>query len=189
MSHFSFTRSNADDCALKKKNQESIAPFKWATDSEIVESKQSCYLGASPFMHTPFRSVPSKVVDIESDLKGQTKNLTKCISCNHSPDKDIIVESDIKECKDEKLIPEYTRTKRPCNVLSGITINRFDPLCEDPQSFLRIHSNSYAGRNTRLQIKDTFKLKAEAKKSGRDALNFKHDTKTYCGKCAYLIYQ
>ena len=35
MSHFSFTRSSYDRCALEKKDEESSAPFKWMTDVNV----------------------------------------------------------------------------------------------------------------------------------------------------------
>jgi hypothetical protein len=157
MSHFSFTRNSYDDCALDKKESESTAAFKWATDSAIVESNDACYLGASPFQHNPFRSIPMGSIDIESELRGQTRFNSKCAIHKFNPETAKPVEVEIKECVDQSLVPEYTRTNRPCNVLSGITINRFHPLCEDLQQLNKIHSNTYIGTNTRLQIKDAFK--------------------------------
>jgi hypothetical protein len=65
----------------------------------------------------------------------------------------------LNECSDNGLVPEYTRLNKSCNVFSGITINRFHPLCEDLQQLNKIHSNSYIGTNTRLQIKDSYKSK------------------------------
>jgi hypothetical protein len=52
---------------------------------------------------------------------------------------------------------EYTRldTLKPCN-LPGIFINRFEPLCEDPQDTQRIHSNRYIGVGTRNFITDMY---------------------------------
>jgi|UniRef100_A0A6C0DVZ4 hypothetical protein len=160
--HFSFSRSLYDDCSLQKKNQESVAPFEWTTDSSIIESKQSCYLAASPFMHNPFNSVPSSIVDIESDLKGQTRQLSKCPETRFNPNTAKALQwSKLPECTNTDLVPEYTRLNRSCNVLSEITINRFNPLCNNPQESNKIHSNEFIGTNTRLQIKDAFKVEQD----------------------------
>lgn len=157
MSHFSFTRSSYDECAITKKNSESAGPFQWVTDKSVVESKESCFLGAAPFMHNPYRSVPVNSIDIESDLRGQTRLLSKCIDDKHDPNKIKPVDYQIKECTDLRLVPEYTRMNKSCNIFSGITINRFHPLCEDLQQPSKIASNNIIGKNTRLQVKDAIK--------------------------------
>jgi hypothetical protein len=157
MSHFSFTRSTYDDCALQKKAQESTDPYKWSTDATVVENNESCYLGASPFMHNPFHSVPVNSIDIESELRGQTRLLSKCQENKFNPNANKPVNVDLKPCADERLVPEYTRVDKPCNMFSGVSINRFHPLCEDLQALTKIHSNTYTGTNTRLQVKDAYK--------------------------------
>jgi hypothetical protein len=159
MSHFSFTRNNSDDCALVQKLQESTGPFMYQTDSLVHESKEKCYLGASPFQHNPYRSIPVDSIDIESDLRGQTRILSKCSAQQWNPSMAKKVEPKLKDCVDQKLVPQYTRLNKPCNIFSGISINRFDPLYEDIQDDRKIQSNSYIGVNTRLQIKDAFQNK------------------------------
>jgi len=51
---------------------------------------------------------------------------------------------------------EYTREKRACNTLSGITINRFEPLSNNPQELNNIILNEPArgGLDTRNFEKD-----------------------------------
>jgi hypothetical protein len=156
MSHFSFTRNNSDDCALTKRFEESTSPFKYQTDTTVVESLESCDMGVSPFMHNPYRSIPTDSVDIESDLRGQTRVISKCPSRQWNPDMAKPFSSKLKDCVDKKLVPEYTRLNKPCNIFSGISINRFDPLYEDLQDFGKMQSNTYIGVNTRLQVKDAF---------------------------------
>jgi hypothetical protein len=155
--HFSFTRSKYDECALNKSNKESTSPFDWVTDKSIVESKEVCFQAASPFMHNPYKSIPKDIIDVESDLRGQNIKLSKCPETKFNPNKSNPVKNKILiEC-DGKLVPEYTRVGRACNVLSGININRFHPLCEDSQEINKIHQNTYIGTNTRLAIKDAYK--------------------------------
>jgi len=171
MSHFSFTRSAYDQCALKKKIQESTQPFMYMTDTTVTESKDACFVDPSPFQQNQFRSIPNGQIDIESDLRGQTRNLSKCPEHKYNPEKSIRHENKLKQCRDEKLVPEYTRVNRPCNVLSGITINRFHPLCEDVQSTTKIHSNSYIGFNTRLQYQDLYKAKRESESESQKKID------------------
>ena len=131
MSHFSFTRSSYDRCALEKKDEESSAPFKWMTDVNVSESKDVCFESTSPFMQNPFKSIPSSVVDIESDLKGHKFDISKCPTHKYNPEQSEKIDFKLNECKENRLVPEYTRTKRPCNILSGVYIDRFQPFNED----------------------------------------------------------
>jgi hypothetical protein len=159
MSHFSFTRSAYDDCALNQRNKESTDSFEWATDSSVTESKMACYEGTSPFMHNPYKSVPFNAIDIENDLRGQTRMLSKCAEHKYNPNNQKPHDTQLLKNCDNGLVPEYTRINKPCNIFSGITINRFHPLCEDLQELNKIHDNAYIGTNTRLQIQDAFKNK------------------------------
>jgi hypothetical protein len=132
-----------------------MGAFRYLTDASVVESKETCYLGLSPFQHNPYKSVPVDSIDIESELRGQTQILSKC----PKPSTAKPYETKLKDCVDKKLVPEYTRLNKPCNIFAGISINRFDPLYDDIQNFQRIQSNTYIGANTRLQVKDAFQKK------------------------------
>lgn len=159
MSYQPFANLNYDKCALEKKDQENKNHFEWIVDTSLSESKEACFNKLSPFSRNPSMSIPSSNTDIESDLRGQTRLLSRCPSQKFTPKIDIeqlknqIITPD---CDSKFLEPEYTRTKRPCNVLSGISINRFEFLCEDHQSLNKIHDNSFIGTNTRLQVKDSY---------------------------------
>jgi len=182
--HFSFTNSLYDECNLEKKHQESTSAFDWITDS-VYEHKDSCHVGVSPFMHNQFRSIPSNAIEIENDLRNQTRLLSRCpgtrfdptklenckdckncnqglpCGCSHCQDTKQLFK--LADCKTNNLVPEYTRINKPCNIFSGISINRFHPLCEDLQDTNKIQSNSYIGTSTRLQVKDAFNKAREEK--------------------------
>lgn len=183
MSHFSFSRSLYDECSLAKKDAESKGPFQWVTDKHIKESDESCFEATAPFKQNPFKSIPESVVDIESDLRGQTRPLSRCPSAKFNPENKKEIISKLKECTSKNLVPEYTRINKPCNVFSGININRFHPLCDDLQNLGAISSNSVFGKNTRLQVKDTLVKK-------RPETPFIIDQKTDCdaqgNQCAFL---
>lgn len=154
MSHFSFTRNAYDECALQQRDAESSSAFSWLTDAQVVEPKEACFMATAPFQQNPFRSVPMASVDVESDLRGQTRMLSKCDIHKFNPALSKPLDYSIPECKDTRLAADYTRTNRACNVLSGVSINRFHPLIEDPQQ--QISENTIIGVNTRLQVKDYY---------------------------------
>jgi len=176
--HFSFTNSLYDDCNLEKKQKESVGPYNWITDS-VYENKTNCHVNMSPFMHKQFNSIPANIIDAENDLSNRSRHLSRCpearfdptklenckscqncnqgLPCECSHCRQTKYENKVVECENQALVPQFTRLNKSCNIFSGITINRFHPLCEDLQDSLKIHSNSYIGSNTRLQIKDAFK--------------------------------
>ena len=173
-----FTNSLYDSCNLDKKNQESTGPYQWVTDASVHESQDACLPGITPFMQNQFYSIPGKKVDVESELRNQTRVLSRCpevcfdptkltncqnchncnsglpCDCNHC--KETKHQNYIKECSNNGLVPLFTRLNKPCN-LPGISINRFNPLCEDPQNLDKIHQNSFIGDNTRNKVKDEYK--------------------------------
>lgn len=176
--YLSFTNSLYDDCNIQKKEQESTGPYQWITDN-VNESVNSCFVGQSPFMHNKFQSIPTNLVDTESDLRNQTRLLSRCpesrfdptkldnckecdkcnegLPCGCAHCKDTRNNQKLKDCETDFLVPSYTRVKKPCNIFSGITINRFSPLCSDLQDLNTIQSNSYIGSNTRLAVRDAFR--------------------------------
>lgn len=164
--HFSFSNSLYDECSLKKKQQESEFAGSWMMDASVVQSNDVCHQQQSPFMHSPYKNaVPLKFVDAESDLRNQTRKLSRCpeerFPKNATNGVADLSSMDVpfENCKSGFLSTEYTRIDKPCNVFSGITINRFHPLIEDLQSPNKIHHNGYIGMNTRLAIKDGFAKK------------------------------
>lgn len=175
-----FSNSLYDECNIKKKDQESIGPYNYIMNP-IYENVENCFENQSPYQHNPsrFHSISESIIDIESDLRNQTRILSRCqeskfdptldkncasckncnsglpCDCNHC--KQTKYQNNINDCKTKSLIPSYTRINKPCNIFSGITINRFSPLCEDIQDANKIQSNNYIGSNTRLNIKDSYK--------------------------------
>jgi hypothetical protein len=176
--HFSFTNSLYDSCNTDKKNQESISPYNWITD-QVRESTNPCYVNQSPFTHNQTKSIPANLVDAESDLRNQTRMLSRCpetrfdptkldnckdctkcnsgLPCGCTHCKQSKYENKLNDCVSPFLTPNYTRVNKSCNIFSGITINRFNPLYSDLQDTNKIQSNSYIGSNTRLAVKDAFK--------------------------------
>lgn len=156
-----FTRNSADKCAIEQKDNQNNSAFGLVVDSSVIESDETCFQAAAPFKHNPFKSVPKNIVDVESELRGQTRALSHCPSVLNKLT--TYPNEQIKECKSNDLVAEHTRINKPCNIFAGININRFHPLCEDLQQLNKIQGNSYIGINTRLYMKDQYKKKQEKK--------------------------
>ena len=172
----SFTRSMYDSCALIQRDADSNGPFSLITDASVYESDKSCYLKASPFMHSPRSSIPANIVDLESQLRPYNQPLGKCTSDRYIPqpkctdcskcDKSLPCDclhclttkqhTNEIECEDTGLIPSYTRTNKSCNTFAGVNINRFEVLCQNPQEVVKIHSNDFIGVNSRLKMRDSY---------------------------------
>ena len=152
-----FTNLIYDKCALETKENENKNHFQWTIDPNYAISNNTCYHQTSPLLRKPSFTVPSSNISLENDLRGQTRPLTKCPSLKFIPN---LTENkkleNINECQNKFLEPQYTRVKRPCNVLSEVFINRFEELCEDHQSLNKISDNSFIGSNTRLQVRDDY---------------------------------
>ena len=152
--HFSFTRNSYDNCAINKKDQERTAQYNWITDNGRTESKNVCFQSTSPFMQNPFNSIPSKLVDVESDLKGIYFNASKCAIHKFNPNNQIKYTNVVHMCINNDLVPSYTRLNRACKFLPEI--DRFDPLIENVQQVEKINTNDYIGINTRLFVRDAY---------------------------------
>ena len=184
-SHFSFTRTSADKCALNQEFFQSTDPFKYVTDN-LKENKESCLLDQSPFMHNHFNSIPSTIVDYESELKGQTRDLSKCSSKKYNPSLQQPIDFSWRVCEDKRLVPEYTRIDKPCNIFSGISINRFHPLCDDLQDTNKIHKNTYIGQNTRNVVKDSFNRQALIQKAQDSSIHLSTYSNDFCKNSACI---
>ena len=167
-----FSRSLYDDCNLSKTIEESEGPYKYIT-KPIYENQNACYQKIHPYQQTPFFSIPSAKIDIESDLRNQKiphsrcpelkynpvlncKDCTECNSglpcgCLHCKEK----KENTLECTNEQTI--YTRINKSCGAFNdGQQMNRFFKLQENVQDINKIHANTFIGSNTRLEVKDAF---------------------------------
>lgn len=148
----SFTKNLYDSFNTQKKNKDATFSYNYITDSLNESNEGNKY---NQFLRKS-RNIPSNEIDAETDIRRSqdTRNLSnwECFNKKRTADKKQSTEITTRD-----FVPEYTRLKKPCNIYSGININRFYPLFEDAQDSNNIQSNSYIGTNTRLQIKDAFK--------------------------------
>ena len=180
----SLTRGIYDDCAYKRRLHESTSPLLYNINPIAYESCTKCHqaypgfigaLGGQGFGVGPDR------VDIDSDLRGQTRLLTNCpthkynptsykycggckncdkglpCGCNHCRMKTDV--SGIKDCRPGIIPIESldTRAFDACNPAKDAYLNRFDYLCSNPQDASRwafYGGNRRLGAETRLDMKD-----------------------------------
>lgn len=174
-----------DSCAYWQRLSESTSPFRYHTDPTQFESCRKCHQVESGFIGNLGGRGPSvgpRRVDMESDLKGQTRLLTRCperkynpftydtckkcqncntglpCGCQHCRTRDIDALADCRP----GIVPVDsldTRAFNACNPLNGLFINRFEHVCENPQDPGRwefYKSNRRLGEETRLDNRDNY---------------------------------
>lgn len=177
------TRGIHDDCAYKQKLYESTSPLLYQLNPVAYESCNKCHMGYPGFIGKlggdGFGIGPDRI-DIDSDLRGQTRLLSKCpthkynphaysycnrcekcnlglpCGCDHCRTRDV---SHLNDCRPGIIPIESldTRSFNACSDLNGVFINRFDYLCHNPQDPTRIFmypDNRRLGEETRLDMKD-----------------------------------
>ena len=157
----SFNRLAYDTCAYEQVLNQSVGPGEYTlnvpqahcepcfpSDPSVALQKQ----GVSTVGRSVFKNV-----EVESELKGQTRLASKCASENFMPNCQGPELSHYKDC----FIPaEETRTTNPACNLRGTGWNRWEWLCLNPQdnvSFDNYPNGSFpfdANINNRLVVKD-----------------------------------
>lgn len=129
--------------SFKHKIQESIEPFKYQTKKP---TQLACYNDHPGFITQNIgTSLPHTYVDTESELFNITKPNSKYPPHQQPNHKNSIISPNCNT----KIQTHHTRKKKPCNILSGVNINRFQPLHSNVQDLKTIHSNNYIGLNSR----------------------------------------
>ena len=196
----SLTRLIHDDCSYKHRLFESTSPLLYNINPVSVEHCKKCHMGYPGFVGTlggfGFGVGPDRV-DVDSDLRGQTRIFSKCPShkynphsytycgscencdkglpcdCTHCKTKDV---SDLNECR-PGIIPleaVENRNFNACSDLNGIFINRWDHLCQNPQVPGRwelYKNNRRLGEETRLDQRDY----------NKDCFNQRQQNREPCG--------
>ena len=184
-----FSRLSYDDCAYSKTLNESTGPFKYVTNPIAHQASEQCFMGYPGFNSAMVgnQGIRPETVDVESELRNQTRlasncptkkynpkvNCRACDNCNqglpcgclHCNAKN---PHSLADCSKE-IVPVQSRSFNACSDLNGIFINRFQPLCEDPQGLDKIHSNDYIGMDTRNVVKDQAAAKYDFREMAKNA--------------------
>lgn len=108
----SFTKNKYDDCFMKQYQQSNKSIFDYVVDNARFVNKNECNNYTAPFLTYIPSGVPKMNVDIENELKGMTKPVTKCTSCKYTPEDDSLVQT---YGFDQKPVADvYPHNKKEC---------------------------------------------------------------------------
>lgn len=167
-----FTKLGYDGCAYKLDVMESMAPGMYHLNDRT--HYDSCFMQFPGYLaHNEDVGILPSAVDTESELRRLNYVNSKCPEARYNPMKNCKacekcnsgIPCGCQHCKKDphnytkrdcvpQLVPEFTRDRKPCNDLTSLNINRFEPLCLDLQRSNRIQSNDYIGQQTRYNMKD-----------------------------------
>lgn len=89
----SFTKNRYDACFMKQYKESNRSIFDYVVDSARFVNKNECNNYTAPFLTYIPSGVPNMNVDIENELKGMTKPVTKCTSCKYHPEDQDLAQS------------------------------------------------------------------------------------------------
>ena len=130
----SFNRLTYDTCAYEQQLNQAKGPGEYtlnvpkatcepcfpADPRHKLQNQGSSTVGKNQFIN----------VDVESDLKGQTRLASKCATNNFMPNCDTHKLTHYRDCV---MTTEETRTTNPASNLRGTGWNRWEWLCLNPQ--------------------------------------------------------
>lgn len=208
----SLTRGIYDDCSYKRRLHESTSPLLYNINPIAYESCTKCHQAYPGFIGAlggqGFGVGPNRI-DIDSDLRRQTRLLTNCPShkynphsynycgackkcdqglpcgCRHCKTKDV---SNLQDCRPGIIPIESldTRAFGGCNPTRSAYLDRFDYLCANPQAADRVFhypGNRRLGAETRMDMKDFCGAGCNTNKPKLPNMN---DCRTGSGGCRYL---
>lgn len=82
----SFTKNKYDACFMKQYQESNRSIFDYVVDKSRFVNKNECNNYTAPFLTYIPSGVPKMNVDIENELKGMTKPVTKCTTCKYNPE-------------------------------------------------------------------------------------------------------
>lgn len=162
-----FTNVCYDTCTYKNQIKQSTKQGKYNLSGRLQEN---CFQSYPGYQRNSTKNINSMNVDIESDLRNQTRLLTKCPENEYSPLTNCVncsncngglpcgcphckKRNSTKDCNTQFQNIE-SRDMHSCAPYGEIFINRFQSLCVDAQQLNRIQDNGFIGSNTRLYERD-----------------------------------
>jgi len=171
----SFNRLSYDPSTYQRDLSESMKQGKYQMFSGYGQAPSgTCMMSSNVGVARGQESI-ANIVDHESELKNLTRPLTKN-PMEEYPFKqsNVNFQSQMNDCGPSSA-SEYSRYT-PFNERRDIQIirNNNEGLCENPQSFNRIPSNTRSGMNTRLLYRDNY-----IGNQGNDNMNFMNDVAVF----------
>lgn len=197
-----------DDCAYKRRIHESTSPLLYNINPIAYESCTKCHQAYPGFIGAlggkGFGIGPNRI-DIDSELRNQSRLLSRCPSHKYNPTsykncgsckkcdqglpcgcQHCATKSDVSRLQDCRpgIIPIEsldTRAFGGCNTTKDQYLDRFDYLCTNPQAVGVFHTPSEKvrlGANTRQNIRDFY---GNCKDANRPRLPNMNDCRTGSG--------
>lgn len=93
----SFNRSIYDTCAYKQNLQESVSTLSYILSPYRYEHKDKCMHQLGLIAGTSVSHIKGNIVDLDSELRGQTRYISKCGNNLYVPTNDNIIKNDKTE--------------------------------------------------------------------------------------------
>lgn len=162
-----FSRIKYDQDYYNVDIKQSTAPLTFALDPTYSERCKPCFATESGWIGKQGVSYDNKqpIIDTESDLFNLNRLLTKNPAGKYHPScitKNCVgVMNDCDECQPKlfhfptcNIRNEYTRLSNPTSTFRETGVNRFQPICLDPQDSTRWEHPGEVGINYRMVVKD-----------------------------------
>lgn len=78
-------RNRYDQCFKDQQMQGNKSIFEYVTDTAMFENNSTCFDDTPPFLGYIPRGIEQQSVDIENDLRGANRPVTKCVNCKYAP--------------------------------------------------------------------------------------------------------
>lgn len=106
-----------DTCAYAKKIDESVGPLSYVLNPMKYENCQKCRHELGLVGGTAVSHIKGNLVDLENDLRGTTRQNTKCPARKYAPSKDGKITIAGKSCGKERVIDTSLQHLPSCQMI------------------------------------------------------------------------
>ena len=118
----SFTKNKYDSCFLKQYTESNKSIFNYVVDNSKFINKNECNNYTAPFLTYIPTGTPVLNVDIENELKGMARPMTKCTNCKYHPDDPNLAQV---TNLNYKMFNQYPHNKKECKPQYNILPNGY----------------------------------------------------------------
>jgi hypothetical protein len=91
----------ANACFVYEKNKNSKSIFDYVTDVSLYKNEKQCVDFTPPFLGYVQAGIPQMNVDIENDLRGGDRLVSKCGTCKYIPNDPSVASEGLSKVKSE----------------------------------------------------------------------------------------
>ena len=113
----SYNRLRYDQCAYKSEINQSVGPLEYILNPMKYENCQKCRHEFGLVGGTNVSHIKGNLVDLENDLRGQTRQNTKCPTLKYAPSKDNTITVSGNACNSSRQIDLTKVHLPPCQML------------------------------------------------------------------------